>query len=248
MSKNDHQSVQKLVAVLDQQRETLRRLHDEYYSAYDAAFDEYGAGASIRQWIDRTIKLIQENVSQAEATKFQRALSSAPRGRGSGNWEELCRYLHTYLVRLIEDIEEYPDDPGFAKASPIPVPLPAAAPRHDIFLSYSTVDKDEARRIQDALTNVGKTCFMSEKSLKPGDNFQDEIRSALEASNEIWILVSPNSIKSAWVHREIAAAWALRKRIVPILLRCAPGDLPEILADKHAIDFHKMTDHISDLR
>jgi hypothetical protein len=253
MSHNHQQRLNEVLAAIDTQREKVQRLHKDYYSPYDAAFDEHGALASLQRWCDRTLKLIKDHVGSTEAAKFQRACSSVPRGRGSWHWGELCQYFDTYLIRLIEDIQENPDDPSFESllpASTTSQPSPPSEPvlEYDVFLSYSTQDKDEAREVYAALVKVGKRCFMAEKSLQPGDKFQDEIRSALQASTEIWILVSPRSIQSAWVQREVAAAWALTKRIVPILLQCSPGDLPEILADAHAIDYHKVNVYIRGLR
>ena len=160
----------------------------------------------------------------------------------------MCEYLDTYLIRLIEDIADHSDVVGFEElsecATPQAAPAEGAGCKNDVFLSYSTHDKDKAREIHGALAKAGKNCFIAEKSLQPGDKFQDEIRDALEVAKEIWILVSPNSIRSAWVQREVAAAWALKKRTIPILLRCSPSDLPDFLADTHAIDYHKIGAHI----
>ncbi len=247
------QRLNEVLAAIDGQRNKIQRLHDEYYSSYDAAFDENGALASLQRWCDRTLKVIKDQVGATEAAKFRRACSSVPRGRGSWHWRELCQYFDTHLVRLIDDIQENPDDPSFENligtpVSPQPVPIGSDNQRYDVFLSYSTQDKDEARQIYDALAEVGKSCFMAEKSLQPGDKFQDEIRASIRASAEVWILVSPRSIQSAWVQREVSAAWALDKRIVPVLLQCSPRDLPEILTDAHAIDFHKLHDYIKRLR
>jgi hypothetical protein len=253
MDHTHQQRLKEVLAAIDGQRGKIQRLHTEYYTGYDAAFDENGALASLQRWCDRTLKLINDQVGATEAAKFRRAGSGAPRGRGSWHWGELCQYFDTYLVRLIEDIQENPNDPSFENllappaAAPQPAPSTSDIQRYDVFLSYSTQDKDEARQIHDALTRVGKNCFIAEKSLQPGDKFQDEIRASLRASAELWILVSPRSIQSAWVQREVSAAWALHKRIVPILLQCSPGDLPEILADTHAIDFHKVHAHIKRL-
>jgi hypothetical protein len=164
----------------------------------------------------------------------------------------LCQYFDTCLFRLIEDIEQNPNDPSFEKIVPAATSkgqgAAAVTSLYDVFLSYSTQDKDEAREIHGAISKTGKKCFLAEKSLQPGDKFEEEIRNALEGSREVWILASPNSNKSAWVQREVAAAWALRKRIVPIMLRCGPADLPEILGGAHAIDYHRVKDHIMSLR
>ncbi len=251
MAQKIQKKINDVVAVLEGQRLRIQQLHADYHSAYDAVFDEHGALASAQRWCDRTTKLILDNLSPAEAKKFQQAISSAPRGSGSWRWRELCEYLDTYLMRLIDDVKDNPDDPSFGgpahddkQRAETTASVGSTSPRYDVFLSYSTSDKDEARAIYDALEKTGKKCFLAEKSLQPGDKFKDEIRDALTDSGEVWILISPSSVKSEWVHREVSAAWALKKRIVPILFRCAPSDLPDIISDAHAIDFHKICQHI----
>ncbi len=110
---------------------------------------------------------------------------------------------------------------------------------YDVFLSYSNDDTDEARMLHDKITDAGCRVFMAPKVLKPGDDFAEEIRLALLGSHELWLLVSPSSAKSEWVVSEWGAAWALGKRIVPILHRCAPESLPSRLARHHCIDLHR---------
>lgn len=116
---------------------------------------------------------------------------------------------------------------------------------HDIFLSYSSVDQKEAEEITCKVEETGGNIFMAPKLVSPGDDFAEEIRSALEGSQELWLLVSPNSIKSEWVISEWGAAWALRKRIVPILYRCSPDALPPRLKKFQCIDFHNVPEFIN---
>jgi hypothetical protein len=109
----------------------------------------------------------------------------------------------------------------------------------DVFLSYASADDMEAQSIHDQIVDAGHTVFMAGKSLKPGDDFAEEIRLALHGSREIWLLVSPTSLKSEWVISEWGAGWALSKRIVPILHRCSPESLPPRLARLNVIDLHR---------
>jgi hypothetical protein len=163
----------------------------------------------------------------------------------------LCQYLDTYLVRLLEDFEENPEDSNLddnASDQAISRAEEQDAIRFDVFLSYSTNDKDQAREVDTSLKHAGKSCFLAETILQPGDKFEDEIRDALKASREFWVLVSPHSMNSAWVQREITAAWALEKQILPILFRCGPNDLPAPLNSISVIDFHQIKAYISRLR
>lgn len=116
---------------------------------------------------------------------------------------------------------------------------------YDVFLSYSSVDHEEALALHDKIVQSGHKVFMARKALTPGDDFAEEIRLALHGSRELWLLVSPSSSKSEWVISEWGAAWALAKRIVPILHRCSPESLPDRLAKFHAVDFHRCDELIA---
>lgn len=110
--------------------------------------------------------------------------------------------------------------------------------QYDVFLSYASDNSSEARLISDAITQAGKRVFLAEKNIHPGHDFEDAIRKALKASREVWLLVSPQSMKSEWVTTEWGAAWALEKKIIPILFRCDNNSLPDRLKRINSIDFH----------
>jgi hypothetical protein len=118
---------------------------------------------------------------------------------------------------------------------------------YDVFLSYASTDSHEASQIYDSIISAGGTAFLSNKTLRAGDDFEEAIRDALHASAELWLLLSPNSLRSEWVISEWSAAWAVRKRIIPILFRCVPAEAPDRIRKLHCIDFHKYPDLIKDL-
>lgn len=110
---------------------------------------------------------------------------------------------------------------------------------YDVFLSYASVDRQEAITLYNAILEAGGKAFVAEKDIHPGDDFADKIRIALCNSKELWLLVSPQSIKSDWVISEWGAAWALEKKIIPILHRCAYDSLPDRLRKLQCIDYYK---------
>jgi hypothetical protein len=115
----------------------------------------------------------------------------------------------------------------------------------DVFLSFATANQPEAIRIQEMVASAGGKVFLSAKTLEPGDDFADVIRKALRGSRELWMLVTPDSLKSEWVMTEWGAAWVLEKRIVPILLRCSPAQLPHRLKGLQCVDLHDIERHIA---
>jgi hypothetical protein len=121
------------------------------------------------------------------------------------------------------------------------------AHQYDVFLSYSSVNSSEASQISDALKHSGRKVFLAEKSIQPGHDFAEEIRRSLKGSREVWLLVSPSSLNSEWVTTEWGAAWALEKKIIPILFRCDIDALPARLKGLQCIDFHRYVELISAL-
>lgn len=100
---------------------------------------------------------------------------------------------------------------------------------YDIFLSYSYKNSNEANEIYRLLTETGCNVFMSQHILKAGDSPDKIIKQELRDSRELCLLYSPDSEESQWVMTEWAVAWALEKKIVPILLEMHP---------KHVKDFN----------
>jgi hypothetical protein len=75
---------------------------------------------------------------------------------------------------------------------------------HDVFVSYSRVDVDWARRINAALKSsaAGYNTFFDEKSLRAGDDWETTIEAALEGSQHLVVLWSDHAKESEWVTRE----------------------------------------------
>lgn len=122
------------------------------------------------------------------------------------------------------------------------------APLFDVFLSYSRADEAPAKQLYEKLKGSEVRAYFAPKELIGGDPFTEEIRQALINSFEIWVLTTPSSLKSEWVTTEWAAAWVLKKRIVPILLRCNVDALPERLKSFQLIDYHEVDSLVTQLK
>lgn len=110
---------------------------------------------------------------------------------------------------------------------------------YDIFLSYSTTNKDQARIIFDYLSSKNANVFMSEKKIQPSSNWEEVIRDALKCSKLLCLLASPESLSSEWVKTEADSAWVLGTPILPILFHCSEKDLPDKLRRYQSIDYHE---------
>ena len=109
-----------------------------------------------------------------------------------------------------------------------------------IFISFASDDENYALEIGEKLKRKNIKFFIAPKSLKSGDLFKEKIREEILGCSELFLLVTSHSLQSEWVISEYGAAWALGKRIVPILLDCNLEMLPSKLADLQARDFKEI--------
>ncbi|MCC6580241.1 MAG: toll/interleukin-1 receptor domain-containing protein [Phycisphaeraceae bacterium] len=106
-----------------------------------------------------------------------------------------------------------------------------------VFLSYSNEDSQFAGKLAAALERHGLRVWRAE-SMLPGDNWADEVSRALRSSDAMVVLISPASMKSPWVLKEIEFALGSPRfshRLVPVVIRATP-DAPWILRNLEMMD------------
>jgi hypothetical protein len=94
----------------------------------------------------------------------------------------------------------------------------AAAQRDfQVFISHSSLDTWVARQIATHLERCGAKTFLDEADIEYGDDFEERILVAAQASEELLVLLTPWSVKRPYIWLEIGAVWGQGKRIVGIL-------------------------------
>jgi hypothetical protein len=89
-----------------------------------------------------------------------------------------------------------------------------------VFISYTHEDKELAGRIAHGLQREGLDVWYGETELLPGDNFAQKMSEALESSDAMVVVITPDALQSPWVRREIEFALgniAYRGRVIPVL-------------------------------
>ncbi len=105
----------------------------------------------------------------------------------------------------------------------------------DVFLSYSSADREAARRFADALGKEGLTVWW-DAALRAGETFDEVIENALKAAKSVIVLWSPRSVTSRWVRAEATLA-DRRNKLVPVIIE--PCDRPIIFELTHTTDLSK---------
>lgn len=88
--------------------------------------------------------------------------------------------------------------------------------RWDVFLSYSSADRDVAERLEELLEEAGFSVWW-DRELPIGTTYEDRILPALAASHTVVVLWSKTAAESDWVKSE-ALDGKKRKCLLPVLL------------------------------
>ncbi len=107
-----------------------------------------------------------------------------------------------------------------------------------VFISHSARDRKAAQRVAAALKEEGFQVWWDEDAIPAGSNWAEEIAQALNRSEAIVILISPDLMSSDYAKKEIDFALSgekFNRRVIPVLLKPTSG-VPWILERLKVID------------
>ncbi len=108
----------------------------------------------------------------------------------------------------------------------------------EVFISYSRVDSDFARKLNKRLQEIGKTTWFDQESIATGADFQKEIYKGIAASDNFLFIISPEAVESPFCQDEVRYAASLNKRFITVLWReTSPQEIPDKLAAVQWLDF-----------
>jgi tetratricopeptide (TPR) repeat protein len=101
-----------------------------------------------------------------------------------------------------------------------------------IFLSHATADDAFVAELRQALEALHLQVWVDSRNLRGGSKLAPEIEAAIEEASHVLVVLSPSTVNSPWVRREIQKALQVEKsrqdgyRVIPLLL---PGIKPGAL-------------------
>ena len=121
----------------------------------------------------------------------------------------------------------------------------------NVFLSHSTEDKAFVRRLARDLRRFGAAVWVDEAEIRLGDTLLDKIKGGLQNVEHLGVILSPRSVASEWVTREIKLTKNLardgrRLKILPILIE--ECKLPRFLKGIRYADFRDPSDYQRQMR
>ncbi len=97
----------------------------------------------------------------------------------------------------------------------------------ELFLSHSSRDRASVDGVAEVLKRHGIPVWYSRVNIRGAQQWHDEIGAALRRCDWFAVLLSPHSVRSMWVKRELLSALQQSRfegRIIPILLTPCDAD------------------------
>lgn len=102
-----------------------------------------------------------------------------------------------------------------------------------IFISHSSKDDSFVKELRESLETYGLVVWADSRNLRGGSKLAPEIEEAIEEARQFLAVISPNTINSPWVRKEIQKALEVERtrkdegyRVIPLHL---PGIEPSAL-------------------
>jgi hypothetical protein len=108
------------------------------------------------------------------------------------------------------------------------------------FISHSTRDKPFVRKLAADLVAHGIKVWLDEQRLLVGDSIPEKIAQGLAESDFFLIVISANSVGSAWVKKELSSALVHeieRRKVTVLPVRIDDATMPNSIHDKLYADF-----------
>lgn len=102
-----------------------------------------------------------------------------------------------------------------------------------IFISHASKDDEFVKMLREKLEGYGLAVWADSRELRGGDKLDPAISRAIEQARQVLVVLSPQTINSRWVRKEVRKALAVEQcragdgyRVIPLLL---PGVEPSAL-------------------
>lgn len=110
----------------------------------------------------------------------------------------------------------------------------------NIYISYSSNDKEFANKLFKSLEQLGHSSWLDEQKIQVGEHIPSKIQEGLKSADYLIVILSSSSVKSGWVEKEWQAKYwseveSGKTVVFPVLIeKC---DIPPLLKPKKYANF-----------
>ena len=121
----------------------------------------------------------------------------------------------------------------------------------DVFISYSTKDREAGEAVADALEGAGVSCWIAPRDIQAGESWGGSIIEALNDSKVMLLIFSSSANSSPQVVREVERATEKRVVVIPFRIEDVEptADMEYFLRSRHWLNAFEgsFSDHVSNM-
>lgn len=115
---------------------------------------------------------------------------------------------------------------------------------YKVFISSALKDIDLARDLSRRLQEIDITVYPLDETVQPIGATMG-IGQDLSHADEVFLILTDNSVGNPYLMYELGAASSLRKRVTPIIVGLEPSKLPSLLKGLKYIKYPDLSKYIS---
>jgi len=116
---------------------------------------------------------------------------------------------------------------------------------YKVFISSTFKDVAVAKELADKLEEVGVKVYSVERNAQGGDTIITKAKQTLSNADEVFLIVTNNSVDSQGLASEMGLAFSLHKPITPVVKGLKKHELPPMLQHMKYIKFEELPKHLS---
>jgi len=103
------------------------------------------------------------------------------------------------------------------------------------------------RLIRERTASYNVTTFLDVKDIGGGDSFHETIIPAIRDSDELVVLLTPESKDKSWVTFEVGAAFGIGIHVTAITHKLPLDDLPEPMQNRKAVPLNDFDSYLDEV-
>src|ERR1700693_4086005 len=118
---------------------------------------------------------------------------------------------------------------------------------YKVFISSTVKDIDLARDLARRLEEAGLDVYSPDKVASGSEVVFGKITKALSHADDVFAIITDNSVDNPNLMYEMGAASSLRKRVTPVIVGLEPSNLPSLIKNMNYVKYPDLGSYIAEL-
>ena len=116
---------------------------------------------------------------------------------------------------------------------------------YKVFISSTHKDLSVAREVAEQLEKLGLKVYSVERNAQAGDSILTKAKQSLSNADEVFLIVTNNSVNSQGLASEMGLAFSLSKHVTPVVKGLKKNELPLLLQHMKYVRYEELPKYLT---